>query len=341
MQPAQAPPGTSDSAIDRILARARVASEPVLRETVMAMPDPFPLMAGYHAGWWDADGEPTPDSAGKYLRPALVLATATACGGASADIGSAAAAVELIHEFSLLHDDVIDGDTLRRGRPTVWRVWGKPSAVLLGDAMHSTAIQLVAQTRKWEAVTRLTGAVVELSRGQQEDCDFETRGSIGVDQYIRMAMAKTGALMGCSCALGALYTESRRITVSAMERFGRELGLAFQFIDDKLGIWGDPAVTGKPVGSDLARHKLSLPVVAALTSNTDAGARLAEMYDSPSPMTSEDIARATRLIEQAGGLRTVETLADQRVRSALTALPDGAKTRELAALAHVVSNRNR
>jgi geranylgeranyl diphosphate synthase type I len=123
---------------------------------------------------------------------------------------------------------------------------------------------------------------------------------VGVDEYMAMAMGKTGALMGCACALGALSACADLSTVAAMDRFGREVGLAFQLTDDLTGIWGDPKVTGKPAGNDLARRKRSAPVAAALAPETDALVELGGLYRSETPMTSADVARAAALIEAAG-----------------------------------------
>src|SRR5262249_8401048 len=148
----------------------------------------------------------------------------------------AAAAVELMHNFSLLHDDVMDGDANRRGRPTVWSVWGGANAIVLGDALHALAAHVLAElpeeTVARNALARLEKACWELCFGQFEDCAFEQRDIVTVEEYLEMAGGKTAALMGCACALGALSAGAEEETVLALERFGYELGLAFQFVDD-------------------------------------------------------------------------------------------------------------
>ncbi|KIA63922.1 polyprenyl synthetase [Nocardia vulneris] len=316
----------------------------MLREAVGTLPAPLDHMGGYHFGWWDADGSPTPQPLGKALRPALTVCTAIACGSTAHAALAAAAAVELVHNFTLLHDDVMDGDEVRRGRPAVWKVWGNADAILLGDALHALAARVLVAglpgATATAALAALEMAIIEMCRGQHEDCRLGAGGRAGLDEYTRMVMGKTGALMGCACVLGALCAQADRTTVAAMETFGRELGMAFQFVDDLIGIWGDPAVTGKPA-SDLARHSMSLPVVSALGSGTAAAAELARMY-RPSPATAAmDTARAAALVESAGGRRWTQRLAERRMRAAIAALADPAAAADLMALAHLVSHRDR
>lgn len=324
-----------------ILASVRAMCDPVLREAVSSLPEPLCLMGGYHLGWWDAEGTATPQPGGKALRPALTVCAAVACGATPRAALAAAAAVELVHNFTLLHDDVMDADQIRRGRPAVWAVWGVPDAMLLGDALHALAGRILVTglpgRTATAAVARLESAVIEMCHGQHKDCRFRSGGHVDVEEYARMAMGKTGALMGCACALGAVCAQADLATVSAMDTFGRELGMAFQFVDDLIGIWGDPQVTGKPT-SDLARHTMSLPVVSALGSGTAAAAELATMYDrDPESM---DIARAAALVESAGGRQNTQQLADHRVRAAIAALADPAAAADLMALAGLVSRRN-
>lgn len=337
-------PSLWDHGAGELRARAHRMVEPVVRRSVESMPDSLRLMAGYHLGWWDTAGVPSCGRPGKELRAALVLGAAAGCGGGEQAAAPAAAAVELVHNFTLVHDDVMDRDTVRRGRATVWSVWGVTNAILLGDALHALAIRVLATELPGAvcgaAVARLEAAVLELCRGQHADCDFETRERVGPDEYVSMVRGKTGALMGCACALGALCAGADAVVVSAMDTFGRELGIAFQCVDDVLGVWGDPVVTGKPAGGDLARRKRTLPVVAALESGTEAGARLAALYGSDRPMTEGEIDEATEWGEEAGGRRVAAQYAADRLGAALAALPGGAASTELRALAHVLVARN-
>ncbi|MEV0296126.1 polyprenyl synthetase family protein [Nocardia sp. NPDC050710] len=329
---------------DEILTNTRQLCEPILREAISSLPEPLRLMGGYHFGWWDSGGVPTLAQPGKSLRPALTICAAAACGGAPLSAVTAAAAVELVHNFTLLHDDVMDADQNRRGRPTVWKLWGVPDAILLGDALHALAVRtLVAglpDRLATSAVSRLEMTVIEMCRGQHEDCRFGADRRVDVGEYARMAMAKTGSLMGCACALGALCADADAAAVSRMTTFGRELGMAFQFVDDLIGIWGDPSVTGKPA-NDLSRRSMSLPVVAALDSGTHAASELAAMYHSGSETASMDTERAAALVESAGGRRRALRDAEQRVRAAIAALTDVSTAQDLVALAHLASRRDR
>lgn len=306
-------------------------------------------MAGYHVGWWDAEGRAT-DSAGKAFRPALAVSSALAVGGAQAadqpSVLNAAVAVELLHDFTLIHDDVMDGDRLRRGRPTVWTVFGSGQAILVGDALLTLAHNLLADDPQCgEMTTVLAGASLELYAGQSNDLAFEQRMDVSPAQCLSMIEGKTGALLGVSCQLGALAAGADTGTAQSYREFGRQLGLAFQLVDDLLGIWGTSDVTGKPRGSDLQSRKKSFPVVVAITSDTAAGRRLAELYRRPEPFTDNDIEEATRLVEAAGGRVVTQTEAEVRARAALAALDqagpleDGASN--LRALARSVLERDR
>lgn len=302
-------------------------------------------MAGYQLGWWDASGVGAKAVAGKGFRPALVFASAVACGGDCRAAAPAAAAVELLHNFTLVHDDVMDADPVRRGRPTVWRVWGKGNALLLGDALQAAAARVLAAVQPGDvsavAVQRLADTTVELCDGQFTDCMFETQSGVGVGDYLQMAMAKTGSLMGCSCALGALLAGADTATVSALDTFGRELGLAFQCADDIIGIWGDDVVTGKTAGNDLARRKRSLPVIAALQSGTSAGAELAALYRDSMALPADAVAAATLLVAAAGGREAAQQQADAHGGAAISALPQHLRNSELATLASIAGRRDR
>ncbi|WP_344446962.1 polyprenyl synthetase family protein, partial [Kitasatospora nipponensis] len=261
---------------------------------------------------------------------------------------AAAAAVELVHNFTLLHDDVIDRDETRRHRSTAWRVFGATEAILAGDAMHSLALRTLAEDRHPAAGTamrRLAHCVVELCVGQQADCAFEQRTDVTLVECLAMAEAKTGALLGCACAIGALYGGASEVEAEAMDAFGRQIGLAFQLIDDLIGIWGDPAVTGKPVGADLMVRKKSLPVVAALSSGTAAGAELAAIYAIDRPLTEDEVRRAAAAVDRAGGRAWAQSASCERMAAAIEhlalAVPEPAAADDLLALAELVTRRNR
>ncbi|MFF1779470.1 family 2 encapsulin nanocompartment cargo protein polyprenyl transferase [Streptomyces virginiae] len=333
-----------------LLERTREAVDPQLRRTVESLPGQMRRVAMYHFGWEREDGSPAAGGAGKAIRPALVLAAAQALRGPGAgpveEAVRAAAAVELAHNFTLLHDDIIDKDVRRRGRPTAWTVFGTPDAIITGDAMMALALRLLAEDPHPAAAAasaRLAACIIELCAGQQADCAFEQRPEVSLDECLAMATAKTGALLGCACALGALYAGAGPDEVDAMDAFGREAGLAFQLIDDLIGIWGDPGHTGKPAGADLIARKKSLPVVAALTSGTAAGKELAELYAGP--MTGDDVRRAADAVDRAGGRDWAQAQAADRMGRAVQqlsrAVPDLGAAGGLLALAEFVTRRTR
>lgn len=330
------------SAARRILSRARQSTQPILRRAVTALPEELQLMVGYHLGWWDRYGRPIAADTGKGLRPALVLAAATAVGGPPGTAAHAAAAVEMIHNFTLIHDDVMDGDTLRRGRPALWSLWGTDDAILAGDAMHALAVRILADapTGAAEAIRRLEGSVIELCLGQHFDCAFETNVEVTLEQCQITLRHKGSALLGCACALGAVCAAAEPEVIDAMDGFGRELGVAFQLIDDLIGIWGDPTRTGKPVGNDLIRHKHSLPVVMALQSGTVAGRELADLFHSGKPLDSRAVAHATHLIERAGGRDWARAESLRHIRAAKLYLPDLSTASDLLELAECVVDRD-
>lgn len=332
-----------------ILERVRASVDPELRSALESLPGSLRRVALYHFGWEHADGTPAAGNAGKAIRPALVLTAATALGGdrARAAAVRAAVAVELVHNFTLLHDDVMDRDTTRRHRPTAWTVFGDADAILAGDALQALALRLLAEDphpAAGMAAARLADCVVELCEGQHEDTAMEALdpGEVTLDQVLVMAEAKTGALLGCACALGALYAGASGEEVGAMDAFGREAGLAFQLIDDVIGIWGDPSRTGKPAGADLAARKKSLPVVAALTSGTAAAAELAALYSAP--YDEGDLARTALAVEEAGGRDWAQVQAADRMARAMgqlaRAVPDPEAAGGLLSLAEFVTRRS-
>ncbi|MFH9004367.1 family 2 encapsulin nanocompartment cargo protein polyprenyl transferase [Streptomyces afghaniensis] len=332
-----------------LLERARAEVDPVLRDALGSLPGPMRRVALYHFGWEQADGTPAEGGSGKAIRPALVLAAAAALGGPEARAAAvrAAAAVELVHNFTLLHDDVMDRDTTRRHRPTAWTVFGDPDAILAGDALQALAMRLLAEDphpAARAATARLADCVVELCAGQHADTAMERRGpdEVTLDEVLAMAEAKTGALLGSACAIGGLYAGAGDADVAALDAFGREAGLAFQLIDDVIGIWGDPRRTGKPVGADLAARKKSLPVMAAFASGTPAAAELAELYAGPSE--KEDLDHIALTVERAGGRDWAQNQAADRMALAMQqlarAVPDPEAAGGLLALAEFVTRRS-
>ncbi|MFS4092214.1 polyprenyl synthetase family protein [Streptomyces sp. AF1A] len=286
--------------VPEILGRCRELTRPALREAVGRLHPWVAEMAAYSFGWCEVGGAPAAAPGGKGVRQALAVLGAEAAGAEGRAGVPAAVAVELVHAFSLLHDDIMDGDTTRRRRPAVWQAYGTGPAVLAGDALFALAVETLATAPRGPAAVRLLStALADLVRGQADDLLFAARPFRGpqrvtVDEYRAMAEGKTGALLGCAAALGAALGGADEAAVSALDRAGRQLGVAFQMVDDVLGIWGDPAVTGKPVCGDLREGRKTFPVLVALGS--PAGRRLSALLGSP-----DRAEEAARLIEDAGG----------------------------------------
>jgi geranylgeranyl diphosphate synthase type I len=305
------------------LARVRTLVDPALRQAVHTLDPDSRRLASYHLGWTGENGRPSDAPGGKAVRPTLALLSAQAAGADAAVGVPGAVAVELVHNFSLLHDDLMDGDVERRHRTTVWALYGAPAAILVGDAMLALATQVLLDTESPHGVAAarlLAGATQELIRGQFDDVGFEQRRDVSVTACIRMAAGKTGALLGCSSAIGALLAGAPAATVDALWTFGAEIGLAFQLIDDLIGIWGDPAVSGKPVGSDLRARKKTLPVTWAIANGGAAGSELRTWLATAGPDTDADISHASALVHAAGGRDWAEHEAHNRLEVAERAL---------------------
>nr|WP_324192726.1 polyprenyl synthetase family protein [Nocardia transvalensis] len=314
--------GSGSDAVRSALSRAVSRLDPAIRPVV-----------SYHLGWCDEHGVPVSTNGGKSIRSRLTLLTAQAVGGDRECALPGAVAVELVHNFSLVHDDLMDRDATRRHRPTVWAVWGDATAVLAGDAMLSLAHEVLLESGSPHAVAagRMIGAATRaLIRGQAADLDFERRGDVRLTECIRMAMDKTAALLSASAGLGALLAGAPPDAVTAMERYGRSIGLAFQLVDDLLGIWGEPAVTGKPVFSDLRSRKKSLPVTWTLEAGGPVGRELAQWLARPGEPDEDELRAAADLIERGGGRRWARAEAQRRIEvaeRALTTIPMAADCR--------------
>ncbi|MGY0018593.1 family 2 encapsulin nanocompartment cargo protein polyprenyl transferase [Streptomyces sp. YJ-C3] len=333
-----------------ILAQTRASVDPEMRRAVEALPGSIRRVARYHFGWEHADGTPAAGNGGKAVRPALVLAAARALGGRAERVVRAAAAVELTHNFTLLHDDVMDRDATRRHRPTAWTVFGDADAILTGDALQAQALRLLAEDAHPAApaaAARLAACVVELCAGQSTDVALEGRDprAVSLAETLTMAEAKTGALLGCACAIGGLYAGAGQEEAAALDAFGRAAGLAFQLIDDVIGIWGDPARTGKPAGADLAVRKKSLPVVAALASGGPAAEELAALYGPPGPGKEgeAELEAIAMAVERAGGRDWAQARAADEMARALDqlarAVPVPEEAGGLLSLAEFVTRR--
>jgi geranylgeranyl diphosphate synthase, type I len=227
-------------------------------------------MLRYHMGWEDGAG------GGKRLRPVLTLLCAAACGGDTRKAMPAALGVEFLHNFTLIHDDIQDRSTLRHGRPTLWTRWGMSQAINAGDALFTIAQMAMLGLGEscgaavgLQAAREMNRTCLQLTQGQYLDMAFEAADEIGLETYLAMIRGKTAALIRFCTAVGGLAAGADDATVSRLGDFGESLGLAFQMQDDYLGMWGDPALTGKSAASDLLARKKSLPILFGLQESAE------------------------------------------------------------------------
>lgn len=281
-------------------------------------------MLRYHLGWADRDLQPVQLPAGKRIRPLLLLLSCEAQGGVWQQALPAAAAIELLHNFTLIHDDIEDGDRLRRGRETLWTLWGVPQALNAGDALFTLAYAAFLRLHETglppalvlDALQRFNTTVLRITEGQFLDIGFETRADVSVEAYLEMVGGKTAALLALSCELGGLLAQAPAERMAALREFGHALGMTFQMEDDLLGLWGDPQRTGKPVGSDLLRRKKSLPILHGL----EHSAALRALWNETPADATAWVTRALALLEEAGSRAYTEALARDWHARALAAL---------------------
>ena len=283
----------------------------------------------YYMGWADVDGTSKRSAEGKRLRPTLCLLACEAVGGDPATAVPAAAAIELVHNFSLIHDDIEDGDRTRHHRPTLWVVWGEPVAIVAGNSLLAVADLAVYRLGTASAGPKtpgtpdiantvvtaghiLTERYLSMMEGQYLDIAYEGRTDVTVDEYLAMIERKTGALIEGAVELGA-FVGSGCIggVVDGLRAVGGDLGRIFQIRDDVLGIWGGPAL-GKPVGADITRKKNSLPVVHVFEHARDAELRELQRIYAKSDIESADVARVLEVMDHLGTQSWCQELAEAR-----------------------------
>jgi len=304
---------------------------------------PLYEMLTYHMGW-TGEGAGM-EAQGKRIRPRLVLLTAASCTAGWQSALPAAAAVELIHNFSLVHDDIQDKSDLRRGRSSVWRKWGEAHAINAGDALFILAHLALSELRdrftaevalKAEAV--IDRACLDLTRGQYLDMSYESQSGLTIKDYWPMVAGKTAALLSACTQVGAILGNADASTQEAYRDFGHYLGLAFQVYDDYLGIWGDSALTGKSTDSDLVTGKKSLPVLYGLGKDGTFARRRAE-----GPVSAEEVPTLAEQLAREGAKAFTQETADQMTDLALQSLrqvnPQAEAGEELFELANQLSNR--
>jgi geranylgeranyl diphosphate synthase, type I len=329
------------------IGRIKKLVDPALHAAVDGIPDErIRRVAGYQLGWWDVDGTSSAGG-GKAIRPTLAVLAAEAAGAPSGSGVPAAVAVELVHNFSLLHDDIMDRDVERRHRPTGWVAFGEGQAILAGNAMLTAAVEVLMGTERHDAtVPLLLSTVQKLISGQSADLALEQRSDAELVEVLDMERGKTAVLIACALATGARSGGAPAEAVTALRRVGDLVGLAFQLVDDVLGVVGDPSVTGKSASSDVRAGKRSAPIVAALRAGTPQSAELAAMFAAGSPETDEDVERAVALIETAGGVAWASDEAERLLTEALRELdaadlPNAAAVAEIADVVRFLVRRDR
>lgn len=345
--------GVSDvSKLPAVLERYRIEIDAELRSVLAERRSPLYDMMRYHFGWIDEKGNPQQGLVGKALRPTLCLLACEAVGGDYHQALPAAAALELVHNYSLIHDDIQDDDRERRHRPTVWSIWGKPQAINAGTAMRLLAniallrlgghgVSLQKQSRVQYLLDETSLRLIE---GQYLDISFESRFDTTVGDYLSMIEGKTASLIACSVEVGALLGTDDEGLIQSFRNIGRNLGLAFQIRDDILGIWANHEETGKPLGSDIRHRKKTLPIVYALE-KTDNGLKeeLVNVYQN-SVIGESAVATVLRILDvvdaQASAQRMVERFCSEAAQiTGRLALAPSAR-HDLEELVYFMAERN-
>ena len=270
--------------------------------TFVDAPTDLNTMVSYPLGWVDAESQPYTKTTGKRVRPILLLACLEAADGDWKQGLPAAAAVEILHNFSLVHDDIQDNSDMRHGRETVWQVWGQPLAINAGDAMFALSYRAIEQlsTVGVPAKTVLkvfevyNSTVLELTRGQHLDMFFESQTSVGVEDYLSMVSGKTAALLAGTAQIGALIARQPMEITEQYAAFGLNLGIAFQIRDDILGIWGEEEKTGKSAATDIIARKKSVPILYGL----EQSEMLQTLYRKTVPLTADEVQAAVAALDQ-------------------------------------------
>jgi len=285
---------------------------------------------------------------GKRLRPYMVIRSCQIVGGKSSNAMNAASAVEMVHNFSLVHDDIMDNDEMRHGVPTVHKKYGMPLAILAGDVLFSKAFQIISNSKLSDSATtqlvsRLSKACVDICEGQLLDIKMaEERKIPSQAEYITMIGKKTAALFDVSCAMGAICASNKSKDVSNLSSFGRNLGIAFQITDDLIGVMGDPKVTKKPVGNDLREGKKSLPILMAIKLAKGKDKKIILKAFGNSKVTRKDLNKAVEVIRSLGIEESIRKQAQKYSKKAEKSLSkySGSAKSELITLLDFVVKRS-
>ena len=238
---------------------------------------------------------------GKRVRPVLTLMACDAMGGDPAVAINAAVGIEMFHNFTLLHDDVMDNADVRRGKPTVHRRWNDNTAILSGDTMLTIATQYISCVRNWQVMDLFNKTAIEIYEGQQWDMDYECRIDVTVDEYINMIRLKTSVLLGCALKMGALVADAAPEQADLLYEAGVNMGLAFQLRDDVLDVWGDPKTFGKEIGGDIMNNKKTFLLISTMQqAKGDDADELRHWLNDPYTTRDDKVQGVTALYERLG-----------------------------------------
>ncbi len=290
------------------------------------------------------------DHGGKRLRPYMVIKSCQLLGGTTKQAIPAAAAIEMVHNFTLLHDDIMDNDEVRHGVPTVHVRFGMPIGILAGDLLFSRAFETISKpylhkpgNAGLNLVTTLAKACTDVCEGQALDISMAKSSKIpSEDQYIKMIEKKTSSLFVASCAMGAIVANKNSSDVARLSTFGRNLGIAFQIIDDLIGVTGDPKVTKKPVGNDIREGKKSLPILMAIKKADSREKKIILNAFGNSSVSKSEVERAISTISALGIENIIKQKATYHSNAAKKSISiyDGPAKNELLSLLDFVVERS-
>lgn len=317
------------STIETILNKYAMDIDNTIKQLLQGAPEFIRGIISYHFGWVDQNFQPANFGRGKMFRPTINLLVFEAITGGYKEALPMAASIEMIHNFSLMHDDIEDNDLERRGRPTAWSIWGKPRVINTGDFLYSLAFKSLYQLdagkfppeRIFAVLRLIVDACLELTKGQELDLRFENIQEVSTDMYLDMVYKKTGALIEAAILSAAKLATSNESIIQNYHDFAHNIGIAFQIKDDILGIWGDTAKTGKSTANDLRRKKKTLPVVYTLDKSSGwRKEKIQACYAKAEPLSDDEIEFMRENLEWAGARIYAQGMANAYREKAFKAL---------------------
>jgi geranylgeranyl diphosphate synthase type I len=358
-QPAEYVPALSDlgnpriSTVNHILEAYAPEIDRYIRKLLEGI-DPVPKgMVEYHFGWVDQEFKPLNQSHGKRLRSTMCLLAFEAVHGDYQPCVPLAACIEMLHNFSLIHDDIEDGDEQRRGKPTVWKVWGIPLAINAGDLLHTLSYMALTDLpvsapfstkRALEVYEAIFGTTIKLTQGQHLDLEMEGSNDVSVETYLKMIYGKTASLIEGSTWAGALFASDDQDLVNSYRAFGRNIGSAFQIRDDTLGVWGDPKITGKTGANDVMRKKKTYPILFGFENASEKDRAQLETIYARETVSREDARVVVEILTRTGAYEHTQKLAQEYYQKALDSLAathiDDEPQRKLLEIGRFLVERN-